>query len=457
MNLVWIKVTDLRLRDHEAIKKAFNKKSNVILVFCLDPYFFESMEFGHIKFDKFKQKFLFQSIINLYQNIKLNRGHLNIYLDSPENVIPNLVDKYDIKNIYHLQDTTFEEINKLKKIKNKIPDTTEIHSLWGNTIFHLQDLPFSIKNMPDIFTHFRKSIDEYNYRNEETVKINKLKNCIEDIDNINEIMCKNDNLDIDLIFEGGEDMAWKRLIYYFYESKLLSTYKSTRNGLIGKDYSSKFSPYLAFGNISAKSIYLEIFKYEEKIEQNESTYWLYFELLWRDFFRFQSLKYGNDIFKITGIKNKLIEWREMNEIALQLFEKWKEGKTGYPYVDANMIEMRKTGFMSNRGRQMVASFLVKDLKIDWRYGAEYFESVLIDYDVASNYGNWNYSAGIGADPRENRYFNVYKQASNYDKDCKFIIKWIPQLKNRNKKDIINCVNLGNYYKKIVKIKNKYLN
>lgn len=457
MNLVWIKITDLRLRDHEAIKKAFENSTNVILVFCLDPYFFKDMKYGHIKFDKFKEKFLYQSIINLYQNIKLKKGHLNIYFDSPENIIPSLVEKYDIKQIFHLQDTTYEELNKLDLIKSRIPKSIIINEYWGNTIFNVKDLAFNIENMPDIFTQFRKTIDEYNYRKEESIKLNKLKTTIEDIDNINKIIKLEESIDKDLLFEGGEDRAWQRLNYYFYETKLLSDYKKTRNGLVGKDYSSKFSPYLAFGNISAKSIYIQIFNYEEKIEQNDSTYWLYFELLWRDFFRFQSLKHGNKIFRKTGVKDKQIDWIPMNKYGKIAFQKWKDGKTGYPYVDANMIEMKETGFMSNRGRQMVASFLVKDLKIDWRYGAEYFESILIDYDVASNYGNWNYSAGIGSDPRENRYFNVYKQASNYDKDCEFILKWIPRLKYHSKKDIINCTNLKNYPKKIVKIKNTYLN
>lgn len=452
MNLVWFKITDLRLKDHSALKSAFNKKkSETLLVFCLDPYFFQNMKFGHIKFNKHKQKFLYQSIINLYNNIKKNGGHLNIYLDSPENVIPQLVSKFHIKNIYHILDTTFEETNKLDKIIENCEDVT-VNSYWDNTLYHLNDLPFDIKDMPYIFTNFRKQLSQVKFRDERTINMNKLKNTINDVDNISTIIEKNDNLKIDVLFEGGEDKAWERLNYYFYDKKLLSVYKKTRNGLLGKDYSSKFSPYLAFGNISAKAINNEIQKYEKEIEKNDSTYWLYFELLWRDFFRFSSLKYGNSIFKLGGIKNKILEWRSNNKETLELFEKWKNGQTGYPYIDANMIEMKKSGFMSNRGRQMVASFLVKDLKIDWRLGAEYFESLLIDYDVASNYGNWNYSAGIGADPREDRYFNVYKQGYTYDRNCKFILKWIPELNIYKNENIINVKSLTNYQKPIVFIK-----
>ena len=186
------------------------------------------------------------------------------------------------------------------------------------------------------------------------------------------------------------------------------------------------------------------------IESNKSTYWLYFELLWRDYFKFYSMKFGNSIFKLSGPKKKKLTW--INNKAL--FEKWKDGETGYPFIDANMIELKKTGFMSNRGRQVVASFLIKDLHIDWRWGAMYFESLLVDYDVSSNYGNWTYSAGIGADPRENRYFNVYKQGNRYDKDCKFILNWIPNLKKYTKKNILDCYGMYDYHKKIVSIKNK---
>ena len=456
MNLLWFKITDLRLRDHEALKKAFRNKSNVLLAFFLDPSYFDKIKsssgLNQIKFDRFKEKFLYQSLIDLYHKIKENEGHLNIYLNSPENIIPDLVKKYDIKAIYHLQDTTSEEFDQLDKITSKLPESIRVKSYWGNTLYHIEDLPYDIEKIPFIFSYFRKSLSLTKFREEVNLSLKKLKKSIIDIDNINLVKERNNNLKIDMIFEGGESKAWERLDYYFYKKKLLSIYKKTRNGLLGNDYSSKFSPYLAFGNLSAKSIQIEIQNYEKDIEKNDSTYWMYFELLWRDFFRFSSLKFGKRIFYKSGIRNKKLTWRETNSDTIELFQKWKDGKTGYPYIDANMIELKNTGFMSNRGRQMVASFLIKDLKIDWRLGAEYFESMLIDHDVASNYGNWNYAAGIGAAPREDRYFNVYKQAYTYDRNCKFILNWIPSLKDNNKENIINCDNLDNYHPKIINIK-----
>jgi deoxyribodipyrimidine photo-lyase len=101
--------------------------------------------------------------------------------------------------------------------------------------------------------------------------------------------------------------------------------------------------------------------------------------------------------------------------------------TGYPFVDANMRELAASGYMSNRGRQVVASFLVRDMALDWRLGAMHFESCLLDHDVCSNYGNWQYSAGVGSDPRDDRYFNIIKQTKMYDPSCAFIRLWIPEI------------------------------
>ncbi|MEQ2208585.1 hypothetical protein XENOCAPTIV_007583, partial [Xenoophorus captivus] len=203
----------------------------------------------------------------------------------------------------------------------------------------------------------------------------------------------------------------------------VATYKETRNGLIGVDYSTKFSPWLALGCISPRYIYHQIKTYERERTANQSTYWVIFELLWRDYFKFVGIKYGNKMFQVKGLQGKSVPWK----VDMKLFDAWKEGRTGVPFVDANMRELALTGFMSNRGRQNVASFLTKDLGLDWRQGAEWFEYLLIDHDVCSNYGNWLYSAGIGNDPRENRKFNMIKQALDYDINGEYVRRWVPEL------------------------------
>ena len=220
-------------------------------------------------------------------------------------------------------------------------------------------------------------------------------------------------------FSGGTATGMERLEQYFWKSKKLSYYKNTRNGLLGTDYSSKFSPWLSNGCLSPKMIYWEIKRYEKEIQKNQSTYWLIFELIWRDYFKFISLKHGNKVFKIGGIKERDYHWKTDGK----LFSEWAEGRTSEPFVNANMIELNQTGWMSNRGRQNVASFLAKDMKMDWRIGAAYFESLLVDYDVHSNYGNWMYVSGVGNDPRD-RKFEIQWQAECYDPLGKFQKLWL---------------------------------
>ena len=135
-------------------------------------------------------------------------------------------------------------------------------------------------------------------------------------------------------------------------------------------------------------------------------------------------KYENRIFQKAGTRETSNEkWKN----DPQLLQVWIEGRTGVPFIDANMRELALTGFMSNRGRQNVASVLVKDLSVNWQMGADYFESLLLDYDPCSNYGNWNYVAGVGSDPRENRYFNILAQAKKYDPKGTYVKLWLPEL------------------------------
>ena len=148
-----------------------------------------------------------------------------------------------------------------------------------------------------------------------------------------------------------------------------------------------------------------------------------FELLWRDFFKSFAKKHGDNIFSPGGTIDSEKEWKHYDKNL----QAWIEGRTGFPLVDANMRELAATGFMSNRGRQNVASFLTLELNQDWRYGAEYFESVLLDHDVHSNYGNWCSAAGMTGG-RLNR-FNIVKQSKDYDQHGEYVRLWIPELKD----------------------------
>ncbi|MFQ3577359.1 MAG: DASH family cryptochrome, partial [Cytophagales bacterium] len=291
-----------------------------------------------------------------------------------------------------------------------------------------EDLPFPVSHLPEPFTKFRKWIEsDWCVRNlvkKPTVVPSLPENFkSESIPTISELSRQKPktNSDITIHLKGGENNAWNRLNHYFWKSNKLSVYKETRNGMLGLDYSSKLSPWLAFGCVSPRQVYHEIVRFEHERQKNDSTYWLIFELLWRDYFKWLSLKYGHKMFVPSGSHGRVLVNTKLNE---KLFRKWVSGETGVAFVDANMIELKNSGFMSNRGRQNVASFWVNDLKQPWLAGAAYFEKMLIDYDPASNYGNWAYMAGVGVDPRPDRYFNIDKQASVYDPDGEYVKKWL---------------------------------
>ena len=228
-------------------------------------------------------------------------------------------------------------------------------------------------------------------------------------------------------FRGGEREATARVKDWMWDRRCIETYFDIRNGMLGEAYSTKLSPYLAHGCVSARTIHAEVAKYEADRTSNKSTYWVVFELLWRDFFKFQATKHGNRLFRGSGLlppgDARVPKWVADGEA----FSRWSSGTTGWPLVDANMRELAATGFMSNRGRQNVASFLVHELKVDWRKGAALFETLLLDYDVAANYGNWMSVAGLYGG-RVNR-FNILKQSKDYDSKGDYVRHWCPELKD----------------------------
>ena len=425
--LIWFR-NDLRTIDNHSLYNACRENEKVIGVYCLDPRHYETTPFGFKKTEKFRTKFLLQTLHELQQNLLEKNIRLLIYYGYPEQLIPEISAKYQIDTIYSQNEWTSEEILVEQEIRNLI--TVNWKTYYDQFLFHPDDVPFDDwEKIPEVFTDFRKQLEK-KIRVRPTVSISAKpqSNLIEETTPIPRL----EDLGLEdfkqpektaFPFKGGEIQAKKRIKEYFWDSNKLSVYKKTRNGLVGKNYSSKLSAWLANGSISARTIYWEVQQYEKKIVKNEDTYWLIFELIWRDYFKFISLKHGNKLFKLSGILEKEYKWNQ-NPKALN---QWINGNTPEHFVNANMIEIQKTGWMSNRGRQNVASYWAKEWEQDWRIGAAYFESLLIDYDVHSNYGNWMYNAGVGNDPRD-RKFNIKRQAELYDADGKFQKMWlIPEL------------------------------
>lgn len=219
-------------------------------------------------------------------------------------------------------------------------------------------------------------------------------------------------------FKGGELPALERLQKWMFDGDNLKDYFEIRNGMVGESYSSKLSPWLALGCISPRRVWLEAQRYEKERVKNKSTYWLIFELTWRDFYFYMGLSQGDRLFIPGGVTGDKTPWHGTKGDL----QRWKEGRTGDALVDANMRELTATGFMSNRGRQNVASYLIFNLGVDWRYGAAHFEEFLLDHDPCSNWGNWVAAAGLTGQ-RVNK-FNTKKQLSDYDPKREHVNLWL---------------------------------
>jgi deoxyribodipyrimidine photo-lyase len=367
LNVHWFRLGDLRLHDNPALCQSAKAEGGILPVFCFDPRIFGNdarSKFGSLKCGPRRAKFILESVTNLRCQLEAKGSGLVVAHGKPESVFSNLFGDMDPR-ILCQEEVCSEELCVDKAIRSTL-SSGSLQTVWGSTLYNLKDLPFpgEANGIPDVFTPFRNKVEKnckidmpmsvpHSLALPKDFEIPSMDKCslsymptLEDLGYTQEQVKEAITIDPRGVmeFQGGETAALERVKYIAKECR----------------------------------------RYEETRVANKSTYWVVFELLWRDFFKFFALKHGNAIFFREGTvgSNKRWGWDERYVRA------WKEGRTGYPLVDANMRELAATGFMSNRGRQNVCSFLAIDMNQDWRYGADYFESVLLDYDVHSNWGNW---------------------------------------------------------------------
>lgn len=426
--IVWFR-NDLRTLDHEPLYRAA-RNGPVVPVYCVDPRQFGSTyTFGFPRTGPFRAQFLWESMVDLQKRLAALGTPLVVRVGVPETVLPTLVQEVHADTIFYHSEMASEEVAVEQALRLAVePLGVRMEGFWGQTLYHRDELPFPLDRLPNVFSEYRKIIEAQG-----TIRLPfPTPEHVEGVTVSSDPLPQLEDMGITPLpadprgtmhFTGGETEALARLDSYVWQEEHISRYKETRNGMVGDSYSTKFSPWLANGSLSPRTVYETVTRYETESTKNESTYWVIYELLWRDYFRFVLLKYGNALFHAGGIRDLELQWKRDSN----LFTTWAEGRTGYPLVDAAMHELRATGFVSNRGRQNAASFLTNILGIDWRMGAEWFESWLIDYDVASNYGNWAYSAGVGNDPHQFRFFNVFRQAEMYDPNGVYVKPWLPEL------------------------------
>ena len=436
---------DLRINDNATLLKAAEIASDnngrLLCVYASDladllaeqaskpPYQFADM-------GQARTTFLVESLVDLDKSLQ-RLGNRLLYLDKEHSLqncsfqaldafirLCQLIEQNAVTDICISQTADYNQNQAYKALQNKFPHINW-HSQSTATLF----TAMPTHELPKSFTQFRKQVEahhdlltaESGFEVYQTPEI--LPPMPDNMLNNQQYLLNQQSDDSSQQtkpseFQGGETSAINHLNSYF-ESEAPSTYKTTRNALDDWTHSTKFSAWLANGTLSVKILLNRLRLYEAQVIANDSTYWIWFELLWREYFHWYAMAHQQKLFWFRGIS----QHTPTTCIDTERLEHWQTGTTPYPIVNACMHQLKATGYMSNRGRQIVASCLIHELNLDWRYGASYFEQHLIDYDVASNWGNWQYLAGVGADPRGCRQFNLKKQTQQYDPNGDFIKKW----------------------------------
>ena len=464
--IIWFR-NDLRVSDHPALSLAASAAGGgagaavagadrLIPVFIFPPRLFSSTSFGFPKLGPHRARFLLETLEDLKRALQARGSDLLILQGRADRIIPALAEYYGAAEIRYPDEAGTEEATEVAELESALqgrsacagqhpeehgrPAPPRLIPHYSQTLYHPEDLPFAVDDMPLVYTDFRKAVEKHSelrptFTTPEQLpplpatpleiegRLRDLAEVSPELPGVKELSgspAPEPDPRAAIRFTGGESAGRERLNAYFWERDLLRRYKYTRNGLLGADYSSKFSPWLANGSLSPRIVVEEVRRYEAQRVKNSSSYWLVFELIWRDYFAYLLRTFGPAMFRFEGPMNRHYPWRNDDE----RFTAWKEGRTGQDFIDANMREIAATGYMSNRGRQNVASYLARDMQVNWLMGAEYFESQLIDYDPGSNYGNWTYTVGVGTDPRRDRYFNPQTQAQKYDVDARYRRHWL---------------------------------
>lgn len=417
--LVWFR-NDLRLHDNEMLVEAIAKSDSILPVYILDRRSFGETKYGTLKTGNIRAQFILESVLGLRNALKQIGGNLLIAEGNPEDIIPQLVQEYEITEVYHHREVAREETHVSTLVENALWKLrVNLKHFIGHTLYNKEDLPFPIKDIPDAFNQFKKKIERDSI----------IKPCFAAPDRINvaEVidwgtLSSLSDLDLtpqqkdqrsDFEFVGGEAEGLAHLQKVIVAMQQAAT---TKNLILA----SKLSAWLAMGSLSPRKVYWEIKKMEGVPNTKAMFNHILLGLLWRDYFRFMFKKYGNTFFSPDGFGSQgLIDIANEQDN----FSKWKNAQTGFAVVDAVMTELNQTGFISNIARQTAALYLINNLEVSWVFGAAYFEEKLIDYNPASNWGNWANVAGVGNDQKTKSVFDLDKNIKNLDPKGNYSLTW----------------------------------
>ena len=423
---IFIHHRDLRINDNTTLIKMSNEVKDIIPIFIFTP---EQIDKNKNKyFSNILVQFMCETLIELKDDYKKNKSILNFYYGNTLDVIKEIHKKYTINSIgFNADYSPFakKRDNEIIKWGNKNDviifyeeDMLLVPIMTGNTFKKNKDEPYKVFTP---FKNYLKSTYKVEDVNNKKIKLKnkslKTKSSI-DTKYFTNFYEKEDNLNV----KSGRKEGLKKLNLV----KEQKQYNKMRNFLTYE--TTNLSAYINLGLVSIREVY---YKIVEKLGKQNN---LIDELYWRDFYYNILYFFPHVVGKSFNEKYDKIKW-DNNKTK---FKKWCDGKTGFPVVDACMRQMNETGYMHNRGRMIVASFLTKDLLIDWRWGEKYFATKLLDYNISANNGGWQWASGSGTDAQPYfRIFNPWTQSKSYDKDCEYIKNWIPELKNVENKDIHN--------------------
>ncbi|OHX11238.1 DASH family cryptochrome [Chromobacterium sphagni] len=416
--IYWLR-QDLRLDDNAALLAACGGE-RLLPVYCHAPT--QDSGWGFARSDRHRQAFVGQALDGLRRALKARGSALCELAGAPAEILPRLARQLDADRVVCEHIAAPEEEAEVTALRRA---GLQVDPIWQSSLYAPLQLPFALDRLPMAFTPFRGEIEQASLTPAAP------------LDAPNALPPAPDGWPDDAPparvppaieprssfpyhlppFHGGEEAARAHLAQYLARG-LPHRYKTTRDRLYGADFSTKLAPWLACGALSPRRVWQALKDFEAEYGASDGSYWIGFELLWRDYFRFLLLRHGARLFHASGLSCQPAPGHDATA-----FQRWRDGETGQPLVDAAMRELAASGYLSNRLRQVAASYLIYERGGDWRAGAAWFEAQLLDYDVYSNQGNWLYIAGRGTDPRGGRRFNPQRQADEHDPQGRYRALW----------------------------------
>tara|TARA_B110000444_G_scaffold54014_2_gene50077 strand:- start:120 stop:1394 length:1275 start_codon:yes stop_codon:yes gene_type:complete len=391
ISIFWYR-RDLRLEDNTGLFKALNENENILPIFIFDDSILDELPE-----DDARVNFIYESLSKINKQLNNHNASLQILKGQIDDVWEKLVTTYDIQKVYLNKDYEPYAIKRDQKINEFLNSKgIEMKTFKDQVIFEEHEIVKADGKPYTVFTPYkRKWLEKFTKVNLNIIaNFDNFYKKIIDFPSLNQLGLKNSSLKV------------KK-----YSLKNVSTYSETRN-FPNLDSTSYLSPHLRFGTISVRQIITEL--------KNKSETFLS-ELIWREFFMQIIFHFPHVVTKNFRPKYDGIQWVNNKED----YDNWCQGKTGYPLVDAGMRQLNETGYMHNRVRMVTAGFLCKHLLIDWRYGEAYFAKKLLDYELSSNNGNWQWAAGTGCDAAPYfRIFNPIEQLKKFDKTLTYTKKWV---------------------------------